>query len=969
MKLQVVVILFFLSGLLMHTTGQNFENGFNFNLPWDDSTTQTFLPSFPAFEITDFISTDPSGNFISGGKPVKFWGVNLTTNSCFPVKEKSPQIAGRMRKMGINLVRFHHMDNGWTGEEGTIFLRSSGGTRQLDPVALDRLHFLLFEMKKNGTYANINLHVSRTFTENDGVENADSIWNFAMGVTYFDPYLIELQKEFAQQLLTATNPYTGLTMANDPVIGMVEISNENTLYGMWKGDQLRPYGHGGNLMQRHSEMLDNRWHDFLLEKYGNDQNLEMAWSAGGSSGGENQIKDGGFESGDINTQWQIELHSTAQATVSTTDQDAYDGSFSGKVNVQQVTGTNWHIQFKQAGMTMTRDSAYVLEFYARSDRNRPVNAAIQRDVDPWTRYGGQTFQVTQSWRRYRLSITAPEQNEGNVRVTFNFMNEPGEVWFDNISLSSPQSSGLDEGESFSEKNIVRTNYSERLFYSDQRIADLAEFYLTIQRDYYIDMYSFLKNELNIVVPVTGTNALVGPADLYTQQDLDYIDDHAYWNHPRFPNEPWSPTDWFIDNESLLESETMGTISNLFGGLAMTDKPYTISEYNHPYPNRYHWEMMPVLASHASYHGADGIMFFQYHGGSNENWEEDFIPSFFSTHRNNTLMSMSPVFGYVYRNNLIEEADDRLEINFTPEFIFNLGTQDNFGRWGKFFPYDRLASAGQPISTKGFSAGDLVIPDLPVRTGPDFNTSNQIIRWNTDRRLHIVDSDKVQTITGALSENEQVALKYLQLNESSDEGVVSWISIDGRDLSESEISLLSMHSRIQNTNMGWQGNNTVGNQWGSSPTEILPLRMSLSLNSLGDSLRIFPLDESGREGSSFVISPGADGTFELVLDQNDFPTPWFGVKAFGTVTSIKDGRLGLGLKLWPNPVRDFLYVELETPNRFQHLSLIDGLGRTVILEHLSASARQLDLTGLPDGPYFLHLLTEDGHRVKKIVKKS
>ena len=133
--------------------------------------------------------------------------------------------------MGINLVRFHHMDNGWTNDEGTIFLRSSGGTRTLDPVALDRLHFFLDEMKKHAVYANINLHVSRTFTENDGVLGADSLWQFGKGVTYFDPQLIDLQKEFAQQLLTSTSPYSGLSMTNDPVIAMVEITNENTLYG------------------------------------------------------------------------------------------------------------------------------------------------------------------------------------------------------------------------------------------------------------------------------------------------------------------------------------------------------------------------------------------------------------------------------------------------------------------------------------------------------------------------------------------------------------------------------------------------------------------------------------------------------------------------------------------------------------------------------------------------------------------
>ena len=259
-KVGILILTIFWTNLFY---AQNFNEGFNFYLPPDDSTTQWFLPTFPAKEIKSFISIDQDGHFTSEGKPIRFWGVNFTTSSCFPLKEKSSFIAARMRKMGINLVRFHHMDNGWTDNEGTIFMRSADNTRDLDPVALDRLFFLLAEMKKNNVYANINLHVSRVFKDGDGVEDADSIWHFAKGVTYFDPHLIFLQKEFAQKLLTTDNPYTGLSLAEDPVIAMVEITNENTLYGMWKGDQLKPFSEGGDIMMRHAVMLDTRWQDFF----------------------------------------------------------------------------------------------------------------------------------------------------------------------------------------------------------------------------------------------------------------------------------------------------------------------------------------------------------------------------------------------------------------------------------------------------------------------------------------------------------------------------------------------------------------------------------------------------------------------------------------------------------------------------------------------------------------------------------
>ena len=436
-------LVFFCLALLYRASSQNFGGGFNFYLPADDSSTQLFLPAFPARDITSFIGIDERGHFSREGNPIRFWGVNLTTGSCFPVKEKSAFIAARMRKMGINLVRFHHMDNGWSGNDGTIFLRNSGNTRSLDPVALDRLMYFLSQMKRNAIYANINLHVSRTFLEGDGVEDADSIWQFAKGITYFDPQLIDLQKEFAHQLLTADNPYTGLALYQDPVIAMVEITNENTLYGMWKGDQLKTFSTGGNLMRRHAAMLDDLWQNFLIDKYGNDTTLTQAWGGFNHSGStDNQIQNGDFENGDIAQQWQLELHENAQATMAASNH-AFNGNFAVRVDVTRVTNTSWHIQFKQTGLSMEKDSAYVLEFYAQADRTRQLNAAVQRDNDPWTWYGGQSFNLSTNWRHYRLSITAPEDNQRQVRITFNFANETGPVWFDDVSFSKPQSTGLE----------------------------------------------------------------------------------------------------------------------------------------------------------------------------------------------------------------------------------------------------------------------------------------------------------------------------------------------------------------------------------------------------------------------------------------------------------------------------------------------------------------------------------------------
>lgn len=64
--------------------------------------------------------------------------------------------------------------------------------------------------------------------------------------------MIELQKDYARQLLTHRNPYTGLEYRNDPAIVIVEINNENALPVGFKEPSAF---HGNELTQLYHEWL------------------------------------------------------------------------------------------------------------------------------------------------------------------------------------------------------------------------------------------------------------------------------------------------------------------------------------------------------------------------------------------------------------------------------------------------------------------------------------------------------------------------------------------------------------------------------------------------------------------------------------------------------------------------------------------------------------------------------------------
>ncbi len=171
------------------------------------------------------------GHLASGdGQRIRFWGVNITDWSKgsrqIPSKEDAPILAATLARFGVNCVRFQFLD--LQTPRGLIDSRRQD-SRALDAEQLDREDFFISQLEKRGIYIDFNLLVGRPFKTADGVQDASLLREGAKGTSLFDRRMIELQKEYAQQLLGHENPYTKLKYTADPAVALVEINNENAL--------------------------------------------------------------------------------------------------------------------------------------------------------------------------------------------------------------------------------------------------------------------------------------------------------------------------------------------------------------------------------------------------------------------------------------------------------------------------------------------------------------------------------------------------------------------------------------------------------------------------------------------------------------------------------------------------------------------------------------------------------------------
>lgn len=171
-----------------------------------------------------------NGHFVNDKGRVRLNATNLTAAANFPTHEQAERVAERIANFGINCVRLHYMD--WPyGPEGfplakepSIFAKD-GSERNLDPEMLDRLEYLIAQFKQRGIYVDVNLYVARYQYHYKG-QNA------------INTFIQSKEREYAKDLLTHVNPYTGLPLAKDPVVAVVELNNEDALFTTYCGGNL-----------------------------------------------------------------------------------------------------------------------------------------------------------------------------------------------------------------------------------------------------------------------------------------------------------------------------------------------------------------------------------------------------------------------------------------------------------------------------------------------------------------------------------------------------------------------------------------------------------------------------------------------------------------------------------------------------------------------------------------------------------
>lgn len=866
--------------------------------PFDATSTATDISRLnqgPAGK-DGFIGTQGE-QFVDGaGKPIRFWGVNISFAGAFPSKEQAPQVAARLAKYGFNAVRIHNFE-GYAGVNGVWQPTATGSSRPkipriMDPDQLDKLDYFVAQLIHNGIYINFNLHVGRKVQDGEGLKNAAQFPEKDKGVDYYNDQLIKLQKDFARDLLNHVNPYTEHAYAAEPGVCAVEVTNEDSLVGIWLDNKLN------QLPTDVTQELTDKWNAWLKTHY-NEDTLQIAWHESSEPLNKTDILALPYPASVINphapdSRIKIGLANLKrfhfqepQSANGDIDIDALggptvEGSVRPGMNIffKNNSRNQWGFRLIRDGLDLREGQAYTLTFWARSSATRRLSVSLWQDRLGY-QYEGFTgyADVGLDWQRYTFVFRPLDVDPEHSRLTFNFGKNLGTVQLGEVTLHAggqltvPQNWTLDNGIPLIDAQTTQVWRARR---------DFASFLGEIEKNYSTEMQRFLKEDLKVRCPIWISQAQFGAlGGLARESNSDAVDVHAYWKHPIFSEGGWNGDSWSVGNTPMSAAAGDDPLA-AFAHLRLKGKPFVMSEWNSGQPSNFGAETLPMIAAYAAWQNWAGVYLFDYH--SNGDYNRDAINGFFSIDSNPAKMITAPAAALIYRQNAITPARQEITLTIPRQGIwFNVA---NSPGPPAATPFLRLwhsagASADSALRYKtSILFGDVAFPTAS-RAGRNiskstFTSDTDQLQWNKAPALFTVNSPTTKVIAGT-SAGTTIRLNEVQIQPTANEyGVIVLSSLDGNDIVESKRILVTALGDAQNSGTHWNAKRDSVSDWGKGPTYARGLTAQIKMLSEEKKLTVWSLNAMGVRRSRVPSSHTNNSLIFTISPQ--WRTVWYEITA-------------------------------------------------------------------------------------------
>ena len=314
-----------------------------------------------------------------------------------------------------------------------------------------------------------------------------------------------------------------------------------------------------------------------------------------------------------------------------------------------------------------------------------------------------------------------------------------------------------------------------------------EFMADRDRAYLRRMLEAVRASTDALVPVAGTQmGYGGLQNLDSHADMGYQDNHFYIDHYNFPHTSWDSRDWRIRDTS-----SVGTGMASFLNMAAAreaGKPYTVSEFNQPWPNRQASEADPTIAAFGAFQDWDALVHFAYsHGRA---WDSA-APSSFDINGDWGKWPNIGQSAWLFRSGAVQAGNSPVTIPVTREMQLEYGRQKRVGNIAPFLNatagYDPALAFVHPVGMRKAEAPAAAAapPASPYRSD-----TGELI-YDREQRTYIIRAPKAAGVSGYFGKVDAGAVEFELTPNGHGFATVLLTALDDRPLAASHRMLLSL----------------------------------------------------------------------------------------------------------------------------------------------------------------------------------
>lgn len=361
--------------------------------------------------------------------------------------------------------------------------------------------------------------------------------------------------------------------------------------------------------------------------------------------------------------------------------------------------------------------------------------------------------------------------------------------------------GLADFESLDEGTVALSGISPPVPNPEARAADVRRFVASLHREYFGQMRDFLR-AAGVKAPLTAVTDTEYPADLFAvATELDFIGANYYFAHPVIKDPQPPDLLAYFDAQSPLRARGPDTAIRRLCGPRVVGKPLVIREWNICWPNEHRAAGLLEAAAYAAIQDVDGMILFTY----------DCRPgphklSYFDVSADPTRWGLVALAGEVFRIGAPEifgpyiVAFSERDVYQCPDetlidSVYEAGAIAKVANW---FPGCGPTAAKlthlRPHASE--ITGD-ILPQLGLSGLEALGCRVDVSGWGVLDPLPFA-AETVQVIAGNLANSHKASLNNWRVRSATDQGAITWCSLDGEPPAASRRWVVKMVSGARNT---------------------------------------------------------------------------------------------------------------------------------------------------------------------------